>query len=259
MKKFTVKAIKAVFCTAFWIGVWFVAAKIIDLEVILPSPFTVFGRIGELSLTSEFYAVCFNSLIRVLLGIASGVLIGTVCAIITSSVPFLDLLLSPAISTVKSVPVASFIILLMLWVDKDHLPAIITFLIVFPLAWANISTGIKTAPTELLELSGVYRFGIFKKIIHIYIPSLIPFFISTAKSALGLAWKAGIAAEVLAVPALAIGSEIYKSKTFLETTDLFAWTVVTLLLSVAVEYVIGSMLSSFAKKYDYSTKGETDK
>jgi len=255
MKKFLFKTIKAVLCAAFWIIIWLVAALKVDLEVILPSPLTVFSRLYELILTKEFYLTALSSLSRVLSGIIIGVLIGTVCAVITANVPVLDSLLSPAISVIKSVPVASFIILLMLWVDKNSLPAFITFLIVFPLAWANISTGIKTAPVNLLEMAMVYKFSPIKKVLHIYVPTLIPFFISTAKSALGLAWKAGIAAEVLAVPAVAIGSKIYLSKNFFETTDLFAWTIVTLILSVIVESVIGGLLSRFAKKYEYKTEG----
>lgn len=255
MKKFLLKTIKAVLCAAFWITIWHIAALKVNLEVILPSPLTVLSRLCELMLTKDFYLIALSSLWRVLSGIISGVLIGTACAVLTASVPLLDSLLSPAIAVIKSVPVASFIILLMLWVDKNSLPAFITFLIVFPLAWANISTGIKTAPGNLLEMAKVYKFNPIKKILHIYIPSLIPFFISTAKSALGLAWKAGIAAEVLAVPAMAIGSKIYLSKNFFETTDLFAWTIVTLILSVIVEGAIGGLLSRFAKRYEYKTEG----
>ena len=44
-----------------------------------------------------------------------------------------------------------------------------------------------------------------------------------------------IAAEVLGRPARAIGSQIYDSKIYLETPDLFAWTLVVILLSVLLE------------------------
>lgn len=258
MKKFLLKTIKAVLCAAFWIIIWHIAAIKVGLEVILPTPLTVFARLIELMQTKEFYLTALSSLVRVLTGIVSGMIIGSLCAVITANIKILSDLLSPMISVIKSVPVASFIILLMLWVDKDQLPAFITFLIVFPLAWANISTGISTAPKELLEMANVYHFGKLKKILHIYIPTLIPFFISTTKSALGLAWKAGIAAEVLAVPAMAIGSKIYLSKNFFETADLFAWTIVTLILSVAVEKLIGGLLARFAKRYDYVKEAPQD-
>lgn len=254
MKKITLKILKAVACAAFWILIWYFAAVSVDLEVILPSPLTVGKKLLSLMREAEFYVIALTSLWRILSGIIAGVLIGSVCAVLTSSFSLIDALLAPAISTIKSVPVASFIILLMLWVDKNSLPSFITFLIVFPLAWANISTGIKTAPKNLLEIAKIYKFSLAKKIMHIYLPSLIPFIISTAKSALGLAWKAGIAAEVLAVPAVAIGSKIYISKNFFETADLFAWTIVTLILSVIVEGLIGGLLSSFAKKYEYRTE-----
>lgn len=258
MKKFLLKTIKAVLCAAFWIMIWHFAAVKVGLEVILPTPMTVFLRLIDLIKTKDFYLTSLSSLARVVSGIVSGMVIGSLCAVITANVKLLSDLLSPMISVIKSVPVASFIILLMLWVDKDQLPAFITFLIVFPLAWANISTGISTAPKDLLEIANVYHFGRIKKVIHIYIPTLIPFFISTTKSALGLAWKAGIAAEVLAVPAMAIGSKIYLSKNFFETADLFAWTIVTLILSVIVEKLIGGLLAGFAKRYDYVKEAPQD-
>ncbi len=251
MKKAIIKILKAVICTAFWLLIWQLAAVSVGNENILPSPISVIARLCVLITETEFYLICANSLVRVLIGILLGLLSGVLCAVLTSAVPIMDTLLSPMISVIKSTPVASFIILVVLWIDKNVLPAFITILIVFPLAWANVSTGIKNTPKELIEVAKVHKMKLPGRIAHIYLPSLIPFFIGTVKSALGLAWKAGIAAEVIAVPLLAIGSEIYTSKQFIETTDLFAWTLVTILLSVAVEGIFVKLLSDALKKYSY--------
>ena len=73
------------------------------------------------------------------------------------------------------------------------------------------------------------------RIFRLYIPSLAPYFLAACKSSLGMAWKAGIAAEVLAVPKNAIGTELYYAKTYLETPTMFAWTLVIILLSIIFE------------------------
>ena len=72
---------------------------------------------------------------------------------------------------------------------------------------------------------------------------MLPYFASACRTALGLAWKAGVAAEVLCLPEAAIGTQVYQAKIYLETPDLFAWTLVVLALSFALEGLLGKLLS----------------
>lgn len=236
----------------FWLIIWLFAAKKIDRELLLPSPLTVVRRLIELLCASDFYITALTSLGRILLGILAGISAGIIFAVLTSFVPPLETLFSPIFSVIKATPVASFIMLALLWISNSLLPSFITFLIVFPVAWANTSQGIKNASKELLEIAEVYKLNFWEKVLHIYLPTLIPFFVSTAKSALGLAWKAGIAAEVLAVPQIAIGSKIYSSKVFLETTDLFVWTLITIVLSMLMEAVANALLAKLTTSYSTS-------
>ena len=71
-----------------------------------------------------------------------------------------------------------------------------------------------------------------------------------------MAWKAGIAAEVLAVPKLAIGTEIYFSKLWFETSTLFAWTVVIIILSYVIEKLLILAIGAIAKKLHVVNKGD---
>ncbi len=256
MKRRLLTAVKYILIGALWIAVWFLLSKKVGEELLLPSPSSVFERIFTLAKTKEFYLACIHSLLRIGSGVLMGLIFGIIFAVITSSVKLLGELFSPLFAIIKSTPVASFIMLALLWIPKNSLPGFITFLIVFPVAWANISTGIKSTSKDLLEIARVYRMSTLSRVVNIYIPSLIPYLASTAKSALGLAWKAGIAAEVLSVPESAIGSEIYSSKVFFETTDLFAWTFMTVLLSIIMEFVIGGLLERLKKKYEYPDGGD---
>lgn len=242
----------------FWLFIWYIAARNVSSELLLPSPDTVLIRLFELLADHEIYGVLAASLARVLAGIVSGIALGILFAILTSVIKPLEALFSPIFSIIKATPVASFIMLALLWINNSLLPSFITFLIVFPLAWASISEGIKSAPRNLLEIASVYKMSIFEKMLHVYIPHLLPFFVSTAKSALGLAWKAGIAAEVLAVPQNAIGSKIYSSKVFLETTDLFVWTLLTVLLSMLVEAAAKHLLERLGRSYSVANEEVND-
>jgi NitT/TauT family transport system permease protein len=141
-------------------------------------------------------------------------------------------------TVVKSTPVASFIILALIWLGRDILPVVITGLMVLPVVWANVSAGIAGQDGKLLEMAAVYRMSRWGILRHITVPSVLPHFRAALSSALGLGWRAGIAAEVLTVPQLSIGKRIFEAKLYLETTELFAWTLTVILLSLLIERVL---------------------
>ena len=149
---------------------------------------------------------------------------------------------------VKSTPVASFIILALIWLGRGILPAFISGLMVLPVVWANVSAGIAAQDPQLLELAKVYSFPRERVLRRITIPTVLPYFRSALSSALGLGWKAGIAAEVLTVPQNSIGKMIYESKLYLETTSLFAWTLTVILLSLVIERILLRFIRQGSRK-----------
>ena len=168
-------------------------------------------------------------------GILSAGVLGILLAILTEKSALLKALLSPVMTLVKSTPVASFIILALIWLGRGILPAVISGLMVLPVVWANTAAGIRAQDPQLLEVARIYglsRGRIFRRIT---LPTVVPHLRSALSSALGLGWKAGIAAEVLTVPVRSIGKRIYEAKIYLETTELFAWTAAVVLLSLAIE------------------------
>ena len=88
----------------------------------------------------------------------------------------------------------------------------------------------------------MFRFGPWKTAWRIYVPSILPYFMAGCTTGLGLAWKAGVAAEVLAMPRNSIGLQLYNAKVYLETSDLFAWTLVIILLSMLLEKLLVALM-----------------
>ena len=70
-----------------------------------------------------------------------------------------------------------------------------------------------------------------------YLSQVMPYATTACKLGLGLCWKAGIAAEVIGIPTGSIGEKLYKAKVYLETPDLFAWTIVIIAVSVGFEKI----------------------
>lgn len=232
------KILDVVIPLAFWLGVWRIAAQIVGKELLLPGPQLVLGELLALGGSPLFWRSAIYSLLRVLLGFLAGAVAGGVLAALAAAFSWADLILSPAVRVARAVPVVSFILLLMLWLSTGMVPGACAALMVLPVVWGNVRKGIDETDPLLLECAAAYRFSPVKKIRLIYLPSVLPYFASSCVTGLGLAWKAGVAAEVLSQPKLAIGLEMHKSKLYLETPALFAWSVMVIALSFLLEHLL---------------------
>ena len=251
----TKKIIKYSIITLVWLGIWHIAAMIIDSALLFPTPIAVAMRLFELMLTSDFYKTVGLSLFRILIGMILGTLVGALGGLLTASSRFARDFFAPLLAVVKSTPVASFIILMVLWISRDVTPLIIALMMVTPVVWTNVETGILNTDKALLEMAKVYKMSRSATVKHIYLPSISPYFLAALKASLGMAWKAGIAAEVLLQPIVSIGKMISDSKILLETTDLFAWTVVVVILSVIIEKAMVLILKNALKNTPTEQKG----
>lgn len=232
------KILRFLLPAVFWLAVWWGVSAWVGQELLVPSPVSVLLRFKELAVTPLFWRSTAVSLLRIFCGAAAGVVLGTACAAATSRFILADWLLSPAIRVIRATPVASFIILVLLWVKTGYVPGVISALMVLPVLWESISAGIGSADPQLLEFARAYGFSRAKILRYVYLPAIRPHFAAGVSSAIGLAWKSGVAAEVLCLPKAAIGTQVYYSKIYLETPSLFAWTAVVILLSMALEKLV---------------------
>lgn len=242
-KSFLIKA----GCVLFWLVIWQALSVFVGIELLVASPEAVLRvlalRIGE----SDFWLSILYSMLRVVAGFSLAVVFGTLLAVLTSAVPFLYHLFYPLLTVIKATPVASFIILVLLWVKSSYVPIFISFLMVMPIVWSNIATAIKNTDIKLLEMASVYNFGKLKTIKLIYIPQCIPNFYTSCVMGIGFAWKSAIAAEVISTPKISIGRGLYNSKIYLETPDLFAWTLVVVILSILLEKAFKKLMDKVFK------------
>lgn len=232
----------------FWLGLWALLARLVDRELLLPSPLRVLARFLALAGTAEFWLTAALSILRVLSGVAGGLLLGLLLAALTHKSPLARALFSPLMTLVKSTPVASFIILALIWLGRSVLPGFIAGLMVLPVVWANVSAGLAGQDVKLLELARVYALPKSRVLRRITVPSVLPHLRAALSSALGLGWKAGVAAEVLTMPQRSIGRMIFESKLYLETCSLFAWTLTVIMLSLALERLLLRLLGPAGEK-----------
>ena len=231
MKKF----FKFMIPLVFWLAVWQGASLAVGRELLLPGPVRVGESLMALARTADFWLSVGATLGRVFLGLAWGTAAGTALAFLTHFSPWADRIVSPAIRVVRATPVVSFILLVYLWVARAAIPGVIAGMMVLPVVWGSLSAGLADLDGKLLEFARAYRFSRMKTLRLVYLPSLRPHFSAGLLTAFGLAWKSGVAAEVICPPARAIGSRIQQAKLGLETADLFAWTLTIIALSLVLE------------------------
>lgn len=238
----TSKKLYPFLAAAFWLLLWETAARMIGKELILPGPFRVLQAFLALLPTAAYWQSAGATMLRILFGYLLGIVLGILFSILTSVSQLLDALLSPLIRIIRATPVASFIILAMLWMGKERVPTLLSTLMVVPVVWGNLSEGVKALDPDLLEMARAFRFSRMKTFGSIIVPSLRPALRSAALTSIGLAWKSGIAAEVLAQPSKAIGSQLYYAKIYLETPELFAWTLSVIFFSILIEKLVRTFL-----------------
>ena len=226
---------KKIAAGAVWLLIWLLCWLAVGKDVLIPSPAAVLLRLGQLICTLPFWQQVGLSILRILTGFALALVLGTVFGALTARSALAVTLLSPALRTVRAIPVASFIILLFVLMSKEYIPTVTSFLMVLPVVWSNVDQGVRSTDIQLLEMAQVFRLSRRKVLRHIWLPQVAPFFLAAARTGMGLAWKAGVAAEVLAAPRLGIGRALYEAKVYLETADLFAWTAVIVCISVILE------------------------
>lgn len=219
----------------FWILTWRIADMVIQNDIIFAGPADVVRSFLSLIPEPDFWRSIGWSFGKISLGFGmafvSGILIGS----LAFQFRLLRDILEPVILLIKSIPVASFVILALIWIGSENLSIFIAFLVVFPILYVNTITGLQSTDPKLLEMARVFSVRLPERIRYIYLPALVPYLTSGCRIALGMSWKSGIAAEVIGVPTHTIGEHLYISKIYLATSDLFAWTIVIILVSAFFE------------------------
>lgn len=232
------KFIKKIAAILFWLIIWQIASMVISEEVLLVSPLRVFNRLLELLPEGNFWKSIFSTLWKITLGLILALVFGTGFAYLSYKSEVFNILFHPAIVFFRSIPVASFVILILVWINSKDLSIYISFMMGMPIIYLNLYTGLTSIDNKLMEMANSFRVSDGKRIRYLYLHKLRPFFKSAMVTSAGLMFKAGIAAEVIGLPKDSIGENLYNAKIYLDMPDLFAWTITIIGLSMLYEKLI---------------------
>ncbi len=236
------KLVKGIITAAVWLVIWQVLATSLNSQILFPSPLAVLGALAQLAKEASFYKSAAFSVLRMICGFVCGTAAGTLLALLTFKSKILRSFFAPVVSVIKSTPVASFIVLLFYWLTDGTAVSFTAALIVIPVIHGSLFAALGSVDEKLLQMAKVFEVKPDKVLKNIYIPSVMPQFKASLATAMGLCWKAGIAAEVICRPEFSLGSGIYDAKIYFNSPDLFAWTAVVIAISVILEKTVVRLL-----------------
>ena len=231
-----------------WLLIWQFFSLAISNSILIVGPIDTLITLLKLTSTADFWISIVNTMLRTIGGFLAASMLSIFFAFLAYYFKIIKELLEPFIILIKAIPVASYVILVLIWLrGSNMLSFIIAFLVVFPVSYINILNGLVSTDKKLLEAASIFRVSFFKKIKYIYLPSIKPFLLSSFETTIGMSWKSGIAAELIGQPQNTIGYYLYQSKIFLDTAELFSWTFVIVILSYIFEKTCKLFLQYYFK------------
>ncbi|MBO7709081.1 MAG: ABC transporter permease subunit [Lachnospiraceae bacterium] len=229
------KLIIQILAVLFWIAIWQLLSMQRVLGIFLASPLDTAVRFFRLCGEGLFWRSILYTSVRILTGFLAAVAIGSVLAVLAGIFAWADDLIQPPMRLVRAVPVVSFIILALILVSSRYLTQLISFIMALPIIYMNVKTGIEQRDPALTEMARLFRVPLLRRFRFLYLHQVMPLFETGTSLALGFAWKSGIAAEVIGMPKGSIGERLQQAKVYLNTPDLFAWTLAVVLMSIVTE------------------------
>ncbi|KOA18713.1 putative aliphatic sulfonates transport permease protein SsuC [Clostridium homopropionicum DSM 5847] len=248
MKISIIKKSRKITILIFWVLIWELCSLFINQPLFLPSPFEVLKVLMTLIGDDYFWKSVFSSISRVILGLFLSIVIGIIIGITAGLNKFIEELLNPLIVCIRAIPVMSIIILALVWFKSYYVSVFTAILTCFPIIYTNVLHGIKSVDIKLIQMANIYK--VKKKYIikDIYLPSIKHYIVSGILMCLGLGFKVSVSSEVLSTPKYSIGLNLLNSKSMLETSELFAWTIVVILLSFIFEIIFKNYIKIMDKE-----------
>lgn len=189
---------------------------------------------------------CLRACVGLLLSLAAA----SITAFLLNRSEGIRLLFMPWLSLLRSVPVISFILLALIFLNPEMIPLLIAFLTMYPLLTENLLKGLMNRRDSWKILARQFHLNAWNRLFQINYPQLKPYLFSGLASAVGFGWRAIIMGEVLSQCVDGIGKRMKEAQVFIDVPELIAWTLVAIVLSWLTDKLI-SRLSDWQPSVRY--------
>jgi NitT/TauT family transport system permease protein len=205
---------------------------------IVPGPVAVFKAMADNISSGQAFYHLYKTLIRVgfglLLTMALGIGVGTLMGLSRKGEVFLDSWVMVGL-TVPAI--VNSIICLMVFGLNDRAAIVAVGTAAFPTVAISIWQGIKGIDTQLVGMGQAFHLNKIANVRKIIFPQLLPHILASMRYALGICWKICTTVELIGMSS-GVGYQLNYWFGLFSMTQVFAWTLLFLLVMFAIEYLL---------------------
>lgn len=240
MRKYLLGSLSVVILFLLWYGF----SQIVNNPFVLPNPLDVIKRLVLLLGDPKTYLIVFTTLYRLIIAFTLSAVLAIILGLLAGNYSFIAEFLKPLVSVLRTLPVASIIVIILIIFGNKLSLYLITFLMIFPLIYEATKDGIMNIPQDLnnnIALETHHKLIIMLKI---QLPLAFSYIKTSLFQGLGLGFKVIVMAEFISQTTKGIGKELYSGSISINYELVFAWTLIIIILVLLFE-----LLLSKIKKY----------
>ena len=218
-------------------AIWTVLALWLD-DNSLPTPAAVGASLATEWRSGELLFHLSVTLARVAAAFAVAMLIGSAIGIWLGLDARADRLLDPWLILLLNIPALVVIVLAYIWFGLNEAAAVGAVAVnKIPNVIVTMREGARALDRDLAEMAEVYRFGFAKRLRHVVLPQLQPFFAAATRSGVSLIWKIVLVVELLG-RSNGVGFQIHLYFQLFDVATILAYTLAFVGVMLLVEHAV---------------------
>lgn len=222
-------------------------ALIVNKPIILPDLLLIGTHLSVHFNSIDFYAALLISLGRVVMGSIIALTLALLFGLLSYRFKTVKHALHPLLVLIKTLPNITYILLILVWFSREISVSIITLLIVLPVCYGQVMSGLDSLSVDQNEMLKIYPESFYESTKQIYIPALLPYILEAISLSLSLGFKVGVMAEILGQVSPGLGYELYVAKVNFDIAEVFALSIWMIIWVVMVEKGIHYIKKSVMK------------
>jgi len=228
--------------------IWSVAAGLAESRA-LPAPFAVFRAMATEAQTGDLFFHLGATLARVVAAFIVAMIIGSAIGIALGLHAGANRFFDPWVILFLNIPALVTIVLSYIWFGLNETAAIGAVAInKIPNVIVTLREGAKALNPEFDEMATVYRFSSWKKLRHVVLPQLQPFFAAATRSGISLIWKIVLVVELLG-RSNGVGFQIHLYFQLFDVATILAYTLAFVAIMLAIEFLLLQRLENSANRW----------
>jgi len=217
-----------------FLACWYAAASR-SPAFILPGPEKVWHALRGMASNPSFAHDVGMTTYRVVMGFVLAALVGTPLGLALGASRRLAQAFEPVLAVLNTVSSALWAVFAIIWFGiSDATTIFVVFMTAMPLILTNVWQGARNVDKQLVDLARSLRLSRARILLRIHLPSILPYFFSGARLAFGFGWRVSLVAETLGASD-GIGYRVRQAADLVQTDQVFAWTLLLVLLMLALE------------------------